>query len=119
MYISEVLERADALYVNQFSDSEIIRWLDELGAMLSEEYIKKYESFETKYSDSGITMPDGVEMSDIRRIYVRGIEIPKLSVLCEPMKGYILPLARSGDDVVIVYQKKYETIGDTADTKTP
>ena len=118
VYISEVLERADALYVNQFSDSEKIGWLDELGAMLSEEYIKKYESFETKYSDSGITMPDGVEMSDIRRIYVRGIEIPKLSVLCEPMKGYILPLARSGDDVVIVYQKKYEPIGDTADTKT-
>ena len=118
MYISEVLERADALYVNQFSDSEKIGWLDELGAMLSTEYIKKYDSFKTEYTDGGIILPDGIEMSDIRRIYVRGVEISKLSVLCEPMKGYILPFARSGDDVTVVYQKKYEFIGDTAETKT-
>ena len=86
MYISEVLERADALYVNQFSDSEKIGWLDELGAMLSEEYIKKYESFETKYSDSGITMPvlgrkrtSELEMPVLSKATYSGVKMPVLS----------------------------------------
>ena len=42
MKIIEVIERVDALYPNSYSTKEKIDWLNELGAMLKEEYAKSY-----------------------------------------------------------------------------
>lgn len=42
MKIIEVLERCDELYPNTYTGEEKIKWCDELGAMLKEEYAKSY-----------------------------------------------------------------------------
>ena len=42
MKIIEVIESANTLYPNSYSTAEKIKWCDELGAMLKEEYAKSY-----------------------------------------------------------------------------
>ena len=42
MKIIEVIENADRLYPNSYTMQEKIKWCDELGAMLKEEYAKSY-----------------------------------------------------------------------------
>lgn len=42
MKIIEVIEKADTLYPNSYSNAEKIAWLNELGAMLRQEYAKSY-----------------------------------------------------------------------------
>lgn len=121
MYIYEVLEKADALYPNQYEDGEKIGWLDELGALLKSEYAKTYIMADVQYTDEGFVLPEGAEYEDIKRLYVNGVLFPILSAVCLPdrrMRRYIIDGAKHGDAVKIVYQERYVPITDTSADKT-
>lgn len=42
MKITDAIERANALYPNNYTDAEKIGWCNELGAMLKSEYARSY-----------------------------------------------------------------------------
>lgn len=78
MKILEVIDRVDALYPNTYTQSEKIRWCDEVNAVISREMAEKYDMLEcTARENEEIVLPDGIDFDDIDSVYVDGIKLDK------------------------------------------
>ena len=119
VYINEVLRACDTLCPNEYSDNEKYRWCDELSAMLTQEYLKKYNKVTVEAEQDGsYLLPEGVTFEMVDRIIDGAREIDKRDFRSYDIKYYygrfgrfVLPVRnRVRGSIDVVYLKKHEPI---------
>lgn len=79
MELLKVIETADNLCPNPYTQEEKLRWCDEVSAGIRREIKKIYDTIETTItSPEELTLPDDIDFEDIEVAYLNGIAIDKL-----------------------------------------
>ena len=126
VYINEVLRACDTLCPNEYSDNEKYRWCDELSAMLTQEYLKKYNKVTVEAEQDGsYLLPEGVTFEMVDRIIDGAREIDKRDFRSYDIKYYygrfgrfVIPVRnRVRGSIDVVYLKKHEPIRNTVITQ--
>lgn len=79
MELRKVIEAADALCPNPYTQEEKLRWCDEVSAGIRREIKKVYDTIETTVTGSGeLELPDDISFEDIETAYLDGKRLDKL-----------------------------------------
>ena len=79
MELRKVIETADALCPNPYTQEEKLRWCGEVSAGIRREIKKVYDTIETTVTGSGeLELPDDISFEDIEMAYLDGKRLDKL-----------------------------------------
>ncbi len=79
MELTQVIQTADALCPNPYTQAEKLRWCDEVSAGIRREIKKIYNTIDTvANSAEELVLPDDVDFADIETAYVNGKLMDKL-----------------------------------------
>ena len=79
MELTQVIQTADALCPNPYSQAEKLRWCDEVSAGIRREIKKIYNTVETVVnSEEELILPDDIDFADIETAYINGKLMDKL-----------------------------------------
>lgn len=104
--ISEVIERVDALYPNEYTEDEKLYWAYEVSAMIAESVKESYGKVKAEKEENGMfVIPPYIDFDDIEKVIADGCEIAKTDEMGE--NEFLLDTF-GADEVYIVYKKRAE-----------
>ena len=122
MFINEVIRRVDSLYPNEYTIKEKYNWCDDLGAMLCQEYLRRYVKVKLEKSVEGeYLLPEGVTFEMIEVIISGHNVIEKRDFRSYGIRFFhgingkfiASEMSLPTDEIEIVFIKRYEPIRDT------
>lgn len=118
MYINEVIERADRLLANEYTNEEKYHWCDVIGGELMSEAVKRIKCTELeKWKDGTFLLPEDCDYSRVEKFIADNCEIEKCDMSTFGMKpiygscGRIFLSAKNEfEKINVYYREKYEPI---------
>lgn len=81
MTIQETIKECDLLYENTVKQEQKVKWCDELGALLKNEYAKTYQTCELGRDENGFRIPAAAYLKRAAAWYADGRETTKRELL--------------------------------------
>ena len=78
MYISDVIEKAKALFPAEYTVEEYLKWCDELSSDIRKNYDIVYDTI--KVNSPEVLLPEGVSVNEVSKIIADGKELRKTNL---------------------------------------
>ena len=116
MYITDVIQKAKELHPNEYTVKECIDWCDELSSDIMRNYAETYNKINVGAVHE-VSLPENVNIDDVERIVMDGLELDKTNLLGFGVKweygpnGRVLKKTDGGiSDFEIIYKLPHTPI---------